>query len=92
MSTVLHCPHYMGMDEIAVSHFENMRGSQHDEQPQIEQMSNSLFAYMAVDKFHTLRKERGVLGLSRRKMLGGMYVRKAIDLFTKKRLEWATNA
>ena len=44
--------------------------------------STSMFAHMALDTVHKLKKERG-LELPRGTMLGGMYVHKAIDLFKR---------
>ena len=57
----------------------NIRDSQHDEQTQTQLMSNSMFVHMAVETFHNFEKRK----LQRKKMLGCMYVHRAIHLYTR---------
>ena len=69
----------MSRDGITASRFQNMRDFQHDEKrTQIKHMSNSMCVQRSVETFHQLKK--GLLELPRRKALGGMYVREAVEL------------
>ena len=72
---------YVGRADITNTQFQRMRDSQHDEKKAKFNMSNSLFAHMAVETLHTLRNAE--VWSRTKKILGGEYVPKATDLCRK---------